>query len=182
MQGIGHRSMANSFGSQVPAAPATSRRWRSVLLCCWNIPSGGCRRRVSYVTSPGNGDGAGWRERDGLPRGGPSAVITTKAVLRFGEDGEARLASVHPGVTDRGRRGEHRMEVARPGQRGGDAFAERGGVAGHSRVRQRRVLDEVKEGWSWPVPNATSSLQEADGLDAGAGGAHHPGEPAGERD
>jgi glutaconate CoA-transferase subunit B len=54
--------------------------------------------RVSYVTSPGNGDGAGWRERQGLPRGGPSAVITTKAVLRFGEDGEARLASVHPGV------------------------------------------------------------------------------------
>jgi glutaconate CoA-transferase subunit B len=54
---------------------------------------------VSYVTSPGNGDGAGWRERKGLPRGGPSAVITTKAVLRFGEDGEACLASVHPGVT-----------------------------------------------------------------------------------
>jgi glutaconate CoA-transferase subunit B len=54
--------------------------------------------RVSYVTSPGNGDGAGWRERKGLPRGGPSAVITTKAVLRSGEDGEARLASVHPGV------------------------------------------------------------------------------------
>ena len=55
--------------------------------------------RVSYVTSPGNGDGAGWRQRVGLPRGGPSAVITTKAVLRFGEDGEAWLASVHPGVT-----------------------------------------------------------------------------------
>lgn len=55
--------------------------------------------RVSYVTSPGNGDGAGWRQRTGLPRGGPSAVITSKAVLRFGEDGEARLASVHPGVT-----------------------------------------------------------------------------------
>src|SRR5579862_8414658 len=54
--------------------------------------------RVSYVTSPGNGDGAGWRKRTGLPRGGPSAVITTKAVLRFGDDGEAYLASVHPGV------------------------------------------------------------------------------------
>jgi glutaconate CoA-transferase subunit B len=54
--------------------------------------------RVSYVTSPGNGDGPGWRQRVGLPRGGPSAVITTKAVLRFGEDGEAYLASVHPGV------------------------------------------------------------------------------------
>lgn len=54
--------------------------------------------RVSYVTSPGNGEGPGWRQRVGLPWGGPSAVITTKAVLRFGEDGEAYLASVHPGV------------------------------------------------------------------------------------
>ena len=55
--------------------------------------------RVSYVTSPGNGDGPGWRTKAGLPRGGPSAVITTKAVLRFDEDGEAYLASVHPGVS-----------------------------------------------------------------------------------
>ncbi len=54
--------------------------------------------RVSFLTSPGNGDGVGWRKRMGLPRGGPSAVITTKAVMRFGEDGEAYLASVHPGV------------------------------------------------------------------------------------
>ncbi|HXZ33455.1 MAG TPA: CoA-transferase [Terriglobales bacterium] len=53
---------------------------------------------VSFVTSPGNGEGTGWRKRVGLPRGGPSAVITTKAVLRFAEDGEAYLASVHPGV------------------------------------------------------------------------------------
>jgi len=55
-------------------------------------------QRVSYMTSPGNGDGPRWRRRVGLPRGGPSAVITTKAVLRFGEDGEAYLASVHAGV------------------------------------------------------------------------------------
>jgi glutaconate CoA-transferase, subunit B len=54
--------------------------------------------RVSYMTSPGNGDGPGWRKRVGLARGGPSAVITTKAVLRFSEDAEAFLASVHPGV------------------------------------------------------------------------------------
>jgi glutaconate CoA-transferase subunit B len=54
--------------------------------------------RVSYRTSPGNGDGPGWRNRVGLPRGGPSAVITTKAVLRFAEDGEAFLASIHPGI------------------------------------------------------------------------------------
>jgi glutaconate CoA-transferase subunit B len=55
--------------------------------------------RVSYITSPGNGEGKGWRSRVGLPRGGPSAVITTKGILRFGEDGEAYLASVHPGIT-----------------------------------------------------------------------------------
>jgi len=54
--------------------------------------------RVSFLTSPGNGDGQGWRQRMGLPRGGPSAVITTKAVLRFGGDGEAFLSSVHPGI------------------------------------------------------------------------------------
>src|SRR5215472_10693815 len=55
--------------------------------------------KVSYITSPGNGDGAGWRKSVGLQRGGPSAVITTKGVLRFGEDGEAFLSTVHPGVT-----------------------------------------------------------------------------------
>ena len=54
--------------------------------------------RVSFMTSPGYGEGHLWRQRQGLPRGGPSAVITTKAVLRFEEDGEAYLASVHPGV------------------------------------------------------------------------------------
>lgn len=54
--------------------------------------------RVSFMTSPGFGQDRLWRQRQGLPRGGPSAVITTKAVLRFDEDGEAYLASVHPGV------------------------------------------------------------------------------------
>jgi glutaconate CoA-transferase, subunit B len=54
--------------------------------------------RVSFLTSPGNGEGGDWRKRVGLPRGGPSAVITTKAILRFDPDGEAYLASVHPGI------------------------------------------------------------------------------------
>jgi glutaconate CoA-transferase subunit B len=54
--------------------------------------------RVSFMTSPGYGDGQGWRKKVGLPRGGPSAVITTKAVLRFDENGEAYLDSVHPGI------------------------------------------------------------------------------------
>ncbi|HWZ43567.1 MAG TPA: CoA-transferase [Candidatus Saccharimonadales bacterium] len=55
--------------------------------------------RVSYITSPGNGAGPGWRQKAGLPRGGPAAVITTKCVLRFGEDSEAYAATVHPGVS-----------------------------------------------------------------------------------
>jgi glutaconate CoA-transferase subunit B len=55
--------------------------------------------RVSYITSPGNGEGVGWRKRVGLPRGGPAAVITSRCVLRFGDDGEAFLATMHPGMT-----------------------------------------------------------------------------------
>lgn len=55
--------------------------------------------RVGYITSPGNGEGAGWRKRVGLLRGGPAAVITTKCVLRFSDDGEAYLSTLHPGVT-----------------------------------------------------------------------------------
>jgi glutaconate CoA-transferase subunit B len=55
--------------------------------------------QVGHITSPGNGTGNGWRSEQGLPlRSGPSAVITTMGELRFGEDGEAYLASVHPGV------------------------------------------------------------------------------------
>jgi len=56
------------------------------------------RERVHYVTGPGHGDGPGWREREGLGPGGPAAIITDLAELRFDEDGEAYLASVHPGV------------------------------------------------------------------------------------
>ena len=55
--------------------------------------------RVHHVTSPGFGSGDTWRRAQGLPaRSGPSAVITTLGVLRFTADGEAYLASVHPGV------------------------------------------------------------------------------------
>jgi glutaconate CoA-transferase subunit B len=54
--------------------------------------------RVKYITSPGYGDGNGWRARVGLPRGGPSAVITTLCVLGFdAATGEAILRSYHPG-------------------------------------------------------------------------------------
>jgi len=55
--------------------------------------------RVSFVTSPGHGDGTpNWRKRNGLLGGGPTSIITTLCVLRFPEDGgEAYLSSVHPG-------------------------------------------------------------------------------------
>ena len=57
--------------------------------------------RVAFVTSPGHGDGSpGWRERNGLLGGGPSAIITTLCVFRFPEaGGEAYLDTVHPGHT-----------------------------------------------------------------------------------
>ena len=54
--------------------------------------------KVDYITSPGYGDGPGWRERAGLPRGGPASVITTLAVFRFDPATcEMELASLHPG-------------------------------------------------------------------------------------
>ncbi len=56
--------------------------------------------RVHYITSPGYGEGKGWREQMGLPRGGPSALITTRALFRFdAENCAARLHSYHPGET-----------------------------------------------------------------------------------
>ena len=55
--------------------------------------------KVDYNTSPGYGDGRDWRERVGLPRGGPAAVITTLGVMRFdSRTGEMILTQVHPGV------------------------------------------------------------------------------------
>jgi len=56
--------------------------------------------KVDYITSPGYGDGKGWREAVGLVRGGPEAVITTLGIFRFdAETSEMVLTSVHPGVT-----------------------------------------------------------------------------------
>ncbi|MEW6374377.1 MAG: CoA-transferase [Thermodesulfobacteriota bacterium] len=56
--------------------------------------------RVSYMTSSGFGDGRDWRYRIGLKGGGPSAVITTKGILRFDPDTkEMNLDSIHPGIT-----------------------------------------------------------------------------------
>ena len=69
--------------------------------------------RVSFVTSPGYGDGSPrWRKRNGLLGGGPAAIITTMCVLRFPEQGgEAFLASVHPGHTAQQVRAETGWEL-----------------------------------------------------------------------
>ncbi len=53
--------------------------------------------RVDFITSPGFGDGPGWRERQGLTRGGPAALITTLGVFAF-DTGRAVLTHLHPGV------------------------------------------------------------------------------------
>jgi glutaconate CoA-transferase, subunit B len=53
------------------------------------------RERVDFITSPGYGEGPGWRERVGLAGGGPSALITTLGVFEF-EREEAVLRTYHP--------------------------------------------------------------------------------------
>ncbi len=55
--------------------------------------------RVRHVTSPGYGTGRGWRDAQGLG-GGPSTVITDKAVFTFHpRTREMVVSSLHPGVT-----------------------------------------------------------------------------------
>lgn len=55
--------------------------------------------RVRFITSPGFGDGGDWRERVGLPGGGPSRVITSMGVLGFEQGSrEMELISHHPGI------------------------------------------------------------------------------------
>jgi glutaconate CoA-transferase subunit B len=54
--------------------------------------------RVDYITSPGWGDGPGWRKARGLQGGGPSALITTRGVIRFdAPDRIGYLEAYHPG-------------------------------------------------------------------------------------
>jgi len=54
--------------------------------------------RVDFITTPGYIDGAGAREKCGLPPDtGPQVIITNKAVMRFDKaTGEAYLATYHP--------------------------------------------------------------------------------------
>ncbi len=55
--------------------------------------------KVDYLTSPGYIDGPGGREKAGLLRGGPVAVITDKCVFRFDEaTKEMYLDSAYPNI------------------------------------------------------------------------------------
>ena len=55
---------------------------------------------VDYMTTPGYIDGPGGRERVGLPRGGPSAVITNLGIYRFERETKVLyLDSYHPGLS-----------------------------------------------------------------------------------
>jgi glutaconate CoA-transferase subunit B len=56
--------------------------------------------KVRFITSPGFGEGGDWRQRAGLPGGGPSRVITSMGVFGFEPDSrEMVLISHHPGIT-----------------------------------------------------------------------------------
>ena len=64
------------------------------------ISFGGFPEQVDYITSPGWLTGGNSRQQVGLIRGGPSAVVTTKGVMRFRPDTQTMyLASYHPGLT-----------------------------------------------------------------------------------
>lgn len=57
------------------------------------------RQRVDYITSPGYLDGPGGRERAGLRRGGPYAVVTNKCIFKFDQETkEMYLDGIFPGV------------------------------------------------------------------------------------
>ena len=87
-----------------------SRRWVTLM----NHERRRLVDRVSFVTSPGYGDGTpGWRLRHGLLGGGPAAIITTLCVFRFPPDGgTAYVASLHPGHTIEEVRHETGWELA----------------------------------------------------------------------
>lgn len=56
--------------------------------------------KVDFITSAGHLSGGNSRREAGLGEGGPSLVVTDKAVFDFSEDTkEMRLKSLHPGVT-----------------------------------------------------------------------------------
>jgi glutaconate CoA-transferase, subunit B len=57
-------------------------------------------KKIDYLTSPGYLDGPGAREKAGLIPGGPTAVVTNMAVMRFDDKTkEMYLSKYYPGIT-----------------------------------------------------------------------------------
>lgn len=57
-------------------------------------------QKLDYLTSPGNLDGPGARQRAGLPPGGITCVVTNMAVMRFDDASkEMYLDRFYPGIT-----------------------------------------------------------------------------------
>ena len=101
------------------------------------------RDRVDYITSPGFGDGPGWRARVGLTGGGPAAVVTTLGVFRFDAAScEMYLASYHPGQSvDRVRAATGFTLRTAPDV--GPTPTRPRGARHRPRVRPRRLLDPL---------------------------------------
>lgn len=68
--------------------------------------------KVDYLTSPGWLEGGDSRQASGLVRGGPSVVVTTKAVMRFHPvTHHLYLASYHPGLSPEAVAGDTGFEL-----------------------------------------------------------------------
>ena len=131
--------------------------------------------RVSYITSPGNGDGRGLAAAgrlDSRRSGGGDHQQGGAAVRR-------RWRSL-PRVDAPGRRSrrcvaQYRMAAAGVGRSDVDAGAECGRAQGNPRIRQRRLLDKIDGD-----RNAHAIANHA-GLPA-SGGASYPAPSAAQRD
>jgi len=81
----GANDIASSAGRTIITMPLDKRRFME---------------RVDYITSPGYIDGPDGRKQNGLPGGGPAAIITNKCIFKFDKaNGEAYLDQVKAGIT-----------------------------------------------------------------------------------
>jgi len=92
--------------------------------------------RVSFITTPGYLDGAGARERAGLPRSsGPYRVITQLGVYGFDDaTKQLKLLALHPGVTLEDVRANSALEIL---------ISDKIETTQPPTVEERRVLHEI---------------------------------------
>lgn len=67
---------------------------------------------VDFVTSPGHISSTESRDEIGLAGGGPSVVVTDKAILKFDSDGELYVDKLYPGIDDGDVRPEFEWDVS----------------------------------------------------------------------